>query len=167
MTHNSQEELKRRKHEIERAIGSIWKKVNGGVKQAELVFCDSAPSAQRQKESITQLTQTKASKASGWVYAAATASALGPRALPRGEGPSAGVRRSLCPVDRALTVHCALHRAEFLSPFHFLPSCATICAGSRTAEDMFFTLLIYGADSRRKLPRLSPSQPQIGEYRCS
>lgn len=89
------------------------------------------------------------------------------RAPPRSEDPSAGFRGWLRSADRALTVHACVRSAEFLSSFHFLPSSATICAGSRTAEDMFFTLLIYGPDSRRKLPRLSPSQPHAGECRCS
>lgn len=45
--------------------------------------------------------------------------------------------------------------------------CYDLCAGNRTTEVMFFTPVIYGPDSRRKLASFSPSQAQIGKYQCS
>lgn len=56
-----------RKHEIEHARGSIREKVEGDVNQAELVFCDSAASSQRQQEPIMQLWAWNKTKQSLWV----------------------------------------------------------------------------------------------------
>lgn len=166
---NSQEEPKMRKHEIERAKGPIWKKVNRDVKQACLLWLSIILS---ETEGINYAADANqpALSLSVSLRRCSNLGAASQSAAPQPE-----------PVWRlqtlaALCWPCA-HRARLCPPrriplFLSLPAfpaatSATICAGSRTAEDMFFTLLIYGADSRRKLPRLSPSQPQIGEYRCS
>lgn len=121
--------------------------------------------------SIMQLTQTKPSKASRWVYATATTSALvSQRAAAQREPPCwLQALAALCWPCARRALLCPQRRIPLFLSLPAFPAATstTICAGSRTAEDMFFTLLIYGPDSRRKLPRFSPSQPQLGEYRCS